>query len=438
MKCKVVKAGPCRKELNITAEAAEVMPEYNKILDEITVMVRLPGFRKGKAPRAIVETKFRKEIEGEIKDKLLSKLYHEAIKQENIVPVAIVDVKDVTFDRTKGLACSILLDVAPEFKVPRYKGIKVKIQKVEIKDADVDENLERLRSSTARYEDVSGRAVKKGDLVTVDFVAESQGKALAEVVKEAAVVSKANGFSVMAGEQGLIPGMAEALPGMEAGTEKKITVKFPEGFRIKELIGKEALYTITARTIREKITPPLDEAFCKKFEVANETELRVKIRTELQKAAEASEKERQKGEILKQLVEKADLELPQSVVEEEKSLAVREMVRRSAMGGATKEQIESQKDGILDAAAKTSAERIKNSYVLARIASEEKIEATPEEVEARVNDMAARYGVEIEKIKAELQKNGRMESIASDIRAEKTLEFLHSNAKLTEKEGWFS
>ena len=119
-------------------------------------------------------------------------------------------------------------------------------------------------------------------------------------------------------------------------------------------------------------------------------------------------------------------------------MAAREMVRRSAMGGATKEQIESQKEIILEEAAKTSAERVKNSYILARIASEEKIEAAPAEVEARVSEMAARYGVEIEKIKAELQKNGRMESIASDLRAEKTLEFLHQNAKLTEKEGWFS
>lgn len=430
MKTKLENAGPCRKLLHISAPTDEVMPEYNNLLKVYKQQARIPGFRKGKAPEAVVERRFRKELIEDAQDRLLPRLYREAIEKEKANPVAVVDVHDVEFEKERGLSFKVTLDIAPDFKLPRYTKISLKRNKVEVKDKQVEESIERLRQSSARYEEAGDRGVKDGDFVKCDFSGEIDGRPISEISAEAGVVSTGKDFSLLVGEADIIPGLSKGILGAKRGEERTAEVEFPADFRLKSLCGRKAVYKVKVNGIRERILPELNEEFAKKFDAESIPALRETIRKEMLESAERNENDRLKGEIIQHLIEKTKMDLPMSVVEQEKAVMVRNIVNRIATQGATREQIESQRDTILDQASKNSEERVKTTYILSRIAEEEKISVEDKDVDDRISQMAARYGMPAEKFRAELEKRNSIEGLRSDLRAEKTLDYLYENAKI--------
>lgn len=430
MKTKLENTGPCRKVLHVSAPTDEVMPEYNSLLSLYKKQARIPGFRKGKAPETVVERKFKKELMEDAKDRLVPQLYREALEKEKTNPIAVVEVQDVEFSKEAGLSFRVTLDVAPEFKLPRYTKVSVKKNKIDVDNKQVDEAIDRLRSSSARYEEAGDRAVREGDFIKCDFTGEIEGKPLSEVSEEAAVVSKGKDFSLMVGEADVIPGISKGILGAKRGEERSVDIVFPDDYRIESLRGKKAEYKVTVNGIRERVLPEMDDEFAKKFDADSPAALRETIRKELLESAQRNEKDRLKGEIMQYLLKKVKMDVPQSVVEQEKAMMVRNIVNRIAMQGASKEQIEQQRDTILDQASRSSEERVRSSYILSRIADEEDIKVDDKEVEDRLSEMAQRYGMPPEKLKAEMDKRNSIEGLKSEIRAEKTLEFLYENAKI--------
>ncbi len=430
MKTKLENAGPCRKLLEVSAPTEEVMPEYNNLLKVYRQQARIPGFRRGKAPETVVERKFKKELIEDAKDRLVPQMYREALEKEKANPIAVIDVHDVEFDKEAGLSFKVTLDVAPEFKLPRYNKIALKKNKVAIEDKEVDEAIERLRSSSARYEEAGDRAVKDGDFVKCDFTGEIDGKPISDISEEASVVSKGSDFSLMVGEADVIPGLSKGIVGAKRDEERLVDVEFPADYRMASLQGMKAAYKVKVTGIRERILPELDDEFAKKFDAASPAALRETIAKELLETAERNEKDRLKGEIIQHLLKKVKMDVPQSVVEQEKAAMVRNIVNRIAMQGASKEQIEQQRDTILDQASKSSEERVRSSYVLSKIADQEEIKVEDKELDDRIADMAQRYGMPPEKFRAEMEKRNSIEGLRSEVRAEKTLEFLYENAKI--------
>ena len=430
MKTKLENAGPCRKLLHVSASADEVVPEYNNMLKVYRQQAKMPGFRKGKAPESVVERRFKKELMEDTKDRMVPQLYRQALEKEKANPIAVVEVHEVEFSKEKGLSFKVTLDVAPDFKLPRYTKISLRKNKVTVDDKQVDAAIERLRSSSARYEEAGDRGVQNGDFIKCDFAGEIDGKPVAEVSEEASVVSKGSDFSLMVGEADVIPGLSKGIIGLKRGEERSVDVVFPSDYRLKSLSGRKAVYRVTVKGIRERILPDLNDEFAKKFDAASPAALRETIKKELLDVAERNEKDRLKGEIIQHLLDKVKMDVPQSVVEQEKAVMVRSIVNRIAMQGASKEQIEQQRDTILDQASKSSDERVRSSYILSRIADEEGIKVEDSEVEARIAEMAQRYGMPPEKFRAEMEKRNSLEGLRSEIRADKTLEFLYENAKI--------
>jgi trigger factor len=430
MKTKLENAGPCRKLLHVSAPTDEVMPEYNNVLKAYRKQARIPGFRKGKAPEAVVERRFKNELMEDAKDRLVPQLYREAIEKEKANPIAVVDVHDVEFEKGSGLSFQVTLDVAPDFKLPRYKKISVKSKKAAIEDKAVDEAIEKMRESSARYEEAGDREVKDGDFIKCDFTGEIDGKPIADVSEEAAVVSKGSDFSLMVGEADIIPGLSAGVTGAKREEEREVDVEFPSDYRLKSLCGKKATYKVKVTGIRERVLPEMDEEFAKKFDADSMSALQDMIRKELLEGAERTEKERLKGEIVQHLLAKVKMDVPQSVVEQEKNAMVRNIVNRIAMQGANKDQIEAQRDTILEEASKSSEERVRSSYILSKIADEEEISVEDKELDDKIVEMSQRYGMPPEKFRAEMEKRNSIEGLRSEIRAEKTLEFLFEHAKI--------
>ncbi|MFC1497016.1 trigger factor [Verrucomicrobiota bacterium] len=430
MKVTVQDAASCRKILHVEVPDDGVVDEYGKVINVYAESVKVPGFRKGKAPAHVVERRYAKNIAEETRDRLIPRFCKEALAQEEINPVALIGVHDVDFEDGKRLAFKVTVDVAPQFKLPKYMKIKLKATKVVVADTEVEEAYNRLLDSFARFEDVARTDVCEGDLVKVDYVGTCEDKPLREFAPNCAGIDEGKDFWVFLGDREFLPGFSQALIGSTVNQEIKVNVHFPDDYHVTEVSGRDAIYMVVPKGIREKILPELNEEFWKKLNVGSEAELREKIRQELLETAESNEKNRLKEEISKYLLENTKLDLPKSVVDHETNLVARNMVENIAMRGATKEQIEAQKDDILNMAVKSSKDRVKLSYILEQIAEKENIQVEENEVEGRIAAMAEYNKTSADRLKSELNKRNSMEKLKSDIRSEKTLDFLLEHSKI--------
>lgn len=431
IKVNIESPGGCRRILEISVSADAVKDDYEALVGLFAKQARISGFRRGRAPVALVERRYNSAIIQEAKDRLIPQFYQEALQQEHIEPVTVVNVQDVQFGRDEGLAFRATVDVAPEFKLPKYRKISLKRETVSVGDADVEKALNEIRERFARFEDVDDQPVALGDLVQIDYDAESDGKPLAENVKDARDIGSGRDFWVPTEESEFVPGLNAALEGGAIGDTLTVDVSFPEDYHVEAVAGQKAVYTVTVKGVRKRVLPELDEDFVKQFEVESEAALRDTIRTDLEEAQAAKETERLKSEISKILLDKTTMELPQALVERETYTLVRDMLTRVAQQGASREMLDQHRDEILGSASQTAQERVKLSYIINRIAGEEEIDIEDADIDVRLDLMGQRYGMPRERIRAELEKqDGGMQQLWAQVRNDKVMDFLLENAKV--------
>lgn len=434
MKVIVEQIGPCRKSLRIEVPAEQVTSEYQQVIKSIAARARIPGFRQGKAPAAIVEKQFSKDALEETRERLVPMAYQTALKQENITPVAVVDVSDVQIAKQLPLSFKVTVDMVPDFALPPYKGIAITAQKVEVKDADIEQTLTSLRERSAHFELVTGRPAQKEDVVEIDYNGTCDGHPMSEVAPDRPELAQGKDFWVLLAENmpEFLPGIKAQIEGMEVGQTREVSITFPADYRAKTVAGKTALYTITAKGIRERKSPELTDEFAKSVGTESVADLRGKIQENLLATAMLTEKNRQKDEIVKWVMEHTPLtDLPQSLVEEEARHIIQDVVQENMRRGVSKDDIESHREDIFNRAAQSSSERVKVNYILTRIADEEKITVTEADMEKRFSEMVNQYGQSPEKLKADMEKRGAMEALRRNLRLEKAVDLLHAAATIT-------
>ena len=434
MKVKVEKDGPCRKTLIVEQPVEVVDAEYRKVLDGFARFANIPGFRKGRAPSNLIASHFEKEIWEEIKDRLIAGSYREAIKQAQLNPLTILDVKAEVAPK-KPMVYRLILDVPPEFKLPKYKHITITNKAVEVSDDDLQKAFERLLERMATTEDAAGRPARKGDWAQIDYTRKDNGNQLTRSGgKHSAELASGRNFWLAVGEgDTLLPGFADALEGMPVGGQKDVVLQLPADFKAPELAGRQVVYDVRVKAIRERKKPVLNDDFFKSVGVQSEAELRDKMKSTMLAEALQHEKERQKKEIMDYLLGHTVMELPESIVQDESRHMFASIARERLMRGLTKEQLASQKDEILTAATKTAGEKVKLSYILHKIGEEEKIVVEEAEVEKEIQNMAQSYGMAPDELKKELEKKKEMDAIRHEIRMGKILDFLLSSAMTEEK-----
>lgn len=425
--------GPCRKVMHIKAPAEAVTPEYDKVIEEFAAIVKVPGFRSGKAPKGVVAKRFEDRIVEETRDRLVPKVYRDAVSQSDVDPVAVVNVSEVVLRRDEGLSFDATVDVTPEFKLPRYKRISLKRQPVEVTDEEVEDAVKRIIESRSQFEDIDGRPVQNGDLVKIDYRGTCDGVPVQSLDPSCEGIGENKDFWMMCQEPSVLPGFAEGLAGAAIGDERRLEASFPDDFRVEAVRGKSAVYDVTVTGIRERRAPEMNEEFFKQFEVDSESAFREKVREQLAEGKEREEQGRLKSEIAQYLLQKTEFDLPQTVVEQEMQIAVRSIVDRFIRQGGTREQIESQKDTIFNNASESSKERVKLSYILVKIAEAEGIEVVEDEVSSRIAEMAGQYGMSAERFRSEMERRNAIDGLRSDMRSEKTLDFLLEHAKIKGK-----
>ena len=430
MKISKKNIGPCRELLKIEVPADKIAEERAELLNWYVRGANIPGFRKGKAPVTLVEKRYVKEIADDLKDRVVPKFYREAIEQENIKVVAIVDASDPKLEDGKGLEFEVTIDVPPEFKLPKYDGIALKAESVDVTDKQVEKTLENVLRQHATFEDIEGRAAQKGDMVQVSYEATVDGAPLEDKVPTAKGMGRGTGYWITCDDESFLPGMGKALIKSSIGDKKEVTVKFPSDFIVKELCDLKAEYKVEVTGMRETKMPELNEEFFNRIRVADEEELRKNIREHMESVAKDSREARQQNEICSFLLKKTKLDVPESDVKQRTRSVMYEMTRRQLMDGKSREQVEEKRDELLKEAETKAEEMVKLRYITMAIADAENIQVEEQDVSDEIVRMAVQQRRDATEYRRELEKNEQLDDVRDQLRFTKVLEFLQKNAKI--------
>ncbi len=430
MNVSVKDAGTCRKTMTIEIPADKIAEEREETLKAYAKYANIPGFRKGKAPKHVVAKKYASDIDQEIQDRMLPKYYHEALQETELKVVNVVDATEVKLEEDQPISFDVTVDVEPEFKLPKYADIPVKDEKVEVTDAQVQEQVDAILNQHANYEDVEGKTVAAGDMAQLTYEATVDGKPLQEAIPESKGIGSGSGYWVSADEFAFIPGMGDAIIGLKSGDKKEVEVTFPDTFMVKELSGVKAAYSIEVTGVRERRLPAIDEEFCQKLQVESEDDLRAKIREQLEVQAENATLNKKHEQIVEFLIKKTKIEVPDSVVQQQARNIMYDIAQRRMMAGQTQEQIAEQQGEILQEAQERAVENVKLRYIGLGIATELGLEATGNEIDEEIATMAIRQRKDARELRKEMEQNDSLDSVGEQIRFNKALDYMVENAKI--------
>jgi len=432
MKVEVEKKPESVSTLRIELPGDEVSKEWDAIAKSFARFAKIPGYRPGKAPPAVIEKRFRKEIQDEVTKKLVSKSYRDAIEQKKLRVASLTNLEDVQFGDDKSMRFQATIVTEPEFDLPGYKEIPVELPATKVTEAEIDEALERLRDQSADFVDVPERAAQMEDFVVVDFAGSIEGKPLSEIVPQASKnVHGGKKFWLHLAPENFLPKFCEQIVGQKRGEERTVTIEFPADFPVKELAAKKANYEVTLGEIKQKVLPALDDAFAAKI-VPGKTlaDLRHAIEHDVEHAKEHEVERSKEAQIVNYLQERTKIDLPPSLLRNETKRALAELVQRNRARGIPDEMLKDKEKELIESAAGVAAHRLKTNFILERIAEQEKIGVTKEDVDLRVRQEAQRYNISPDKMRKELEEHDGLNAFAEQILLGKVLDFLKANVSV--------
>lgn len=416
--------------LRIELPPEEVRKEWDSIASNYSRYARIPGYRAGKAPREVIEKKFRKEIQDELTKNLVSKSYREAITQKNLRVVTLNDVGEVEFGEDRSLRFCATVVTAPEFELPEYKNIPVQLPDASVTEEEIAAALERLRDQAADFVDVPSRELAMGDFAVIDFAGAIDGVPISEIVPDASKnLHGGRKFWLHLAPKNFLPEFCEQIVGMTPGETRSVQVLFPAEFPVTDLANKKADYAVTLNEIKEKILPAIDDAFAAKLlPDKNLAELRHTIEHNLEHEKEHELEHAKEAQIVKFLHERISFDLPPSLLKNETRRALNELVHRNRQRGVTDDLLKTKEKELIEGAGSLAAHRLKTNFILHRIAEHEKIQVTRDEIDRSIREQAAQFNVSVEKMRKEFEENDRINGLAEQILLGKTLDFLKQNA----------
>lgn len=414
--------------LKITAPAAEVNAGYKKAVKKIADQVNTPGFRKGKAPRAIIEMHYGKEaVKQEAFEIVANKAYSEALDQEKLIPVSDPKVEESTFEEGKDMELTIKVTLKPEPELGEYKGLHVEKKEVEVTDEQVDAQIKDMMGRDAKMVVAEeGAVIEKGDFAIIDFAGTVDGEPFSG--------GEGKGYPLEVGSNSFIPGFEDQLVGLSKGDSTDVEVTFPEDYFVKDLAGKEAIFKVNIQDVKRKELPELnDEYVASKTDFKTVEELRANYKERMQKAAEANAKAEYEHELIDLAVANAKFSVPEIMIEDKISQMVEEM----------KMSLESRKMSLdmymqytgLDMAKirenqrPVAEENVKTDLVLDAIAKAEDIQVDMADVDAEIAAISAQHGASPEEVKKIIKGNGTMGLLLANILRRKAAHVVIDSAK---------
>ena len=425
MNCKVEKTENANEvKLEITIEAEKFDNAIKKVYFQNAKYFNIPGFRKGKAPQNIVEKYYGKEIFYEDAfNEVVPAEYEKALEENKIDAVSKPEIDVITMEKGQDLVFTAVVQTKPEAKLKKYKGIEIEKIEYNVKDSDIENELKDMQDKNSRLVTVENRAAQKDDTAVIDFEGFVDGVPFDG--------GKGENYNLVLGSHSFIEGFEDQVIGMNVGEEKEINVTFPEEYFSKNLAGKPAIFKVKLNELKKKELPELDDEFAKDVsEYDTLKELKQSIKEKLEKQFKDREKYEKEDAAVRELVNELEVDIPSGMIEMEVENMMRDMEQRMSYQGLKMEQYLKMMNKTEEQFKKEyepqALDAIKSRLAIEVVIKSEKIEATDEEINAKIEEMASNYGKEPK----ELQENANIRDyIKNGIENEKAMEFLVANAK---------
>lgn len=425
MKTNIEKEANNVVKLEIEIPAKDAVTEYNKAVKKVSEYVNIPGFRKGKAPRNIVEQQVGIErIKHEALEALLPNVFREVILKNNLDVISQPQVESYDFEIGKDLKVVAKAELRPEVKLGEYKNMTVQVEEYETPEDAFEKSLNGFLQQHATFNIVVDRAAKNTDLVNIDF----DGSVKGEKIQGGA----AQGYPLDLGNSNFIPGFAEEIVGHKLGEEFDIEVKFPEGYHDAKLAGQPATFKIKINEIKEKVLPELTDEFAQKIgNFKTVDDLKADIQNFLDSTKEKEDRKNSDNSIFEKVLDNVNVEIQDTMIEREIQSLMEEYKQRLASQGYNWEDAIKAQTSLLDDLKKEAQMRIKNSLVIDKIAQEENLKVEHTDLEDKLKEIEMAYRVDRSELLKQLRQNPAIfTSISQQALNEKVTKFLADNNKV--------
>ena len=427
MKAELLKREGNQVTFKITVDNDKFEAAITKAYNKNKGKFNIPGFRKGKAPKQIIESQYGKGVfYNDAIDMLFPEVYPTALDELNIDPINRPDLDIEEISKDNGLVMVINVEVKPEVKLGEYKGIEISKPVYTVNEEEAGLRLEEMRNRAARLVDVEDRAIEAGDTAIIDFEGFQDGVAFEG--------GKGENYSLVIGSNTFIPGFEDQLIGKNKGEEVEVNVEFPAEYHAENLAGKPANFKVVVKNVQRKELPELNDEFAADTTEFNTLdELKADLRTKLEEEAKNRAEAEMRNSLVEKVSEATELEVPEAMIEAQLDNMMMELNYQLQCQGLQLQQLLEMTGRTIE---ELKAERreeatklVKSSLILEAIAKAENVEVSEEEIEAELAKMAQMYNMEVEKIKSAMRP-ADLEDIKGQLTIRKTIDLLVDNSKL--------
>lgn len=423
MNTKIENINDTRKKIVISFTKEEVSQQRDKVIDEFVRGAKISGFRPGHAPKAMVEKTYAESIKAQTERSLTSQAVDAMNKIEDFDIYAIVNIEH---DDKDGCVLTFTADIYPEIKMPESLETKVELKPTDATEEEIDNAIQYYRNQRAKYEEVD-REIQKGDFVRLSYSGKIDGKSVADIAKDMPLYADQKSTWEEAGNENApgIQSIVQGIIGMKKGQKKTISHEFPKEMPIADLAGKKADYDVEILEIRQKVLPEIDEEFLKAFSAKDIDDLKAKIKDGIEADKKNNNEVMKRQMAVEQLLEKVSFEIPESAVDDERESIIQEMMMRFVSSGASKADIEKNKDALIETSKKEAQGRAKMRVFLNRVAKDAKLKVDNEDMSRVLWQEAMRTRVKPEELIKQLKKEpGRANRLRSDALLQKAINYV--------------
>jgi len=426
MNIEIEEVGPCKKLLKFEIPKETIDDEWQKQLKEVSRMAKVPGFRKGKAPRKLLEKNYGDKIMDDVKRAVVSGSYQQAIEENKLSPIGDPDIGNFDLELGKPLKFEITLEVLPTFELGDYKGMKLQRKPVSVTDEDIDKALETISKQKAQLAIVKTGKVKVEDFIICDCEVGINDEVVWSDQELEVMVSGSHVADIN------VPDLKDRLVGAKSGDKVSVDVELGDSFSVEQHRNKSAKMEISIKEIKRPKSPKIDDELAKQvgYDTLGELKEFMSKRLEMEKKRMA-EGEMQE-QISSKLIEMADFEMPEDMIKHHTNERLHKYQLDLVNKGTPQEEIEKHTEDMKSASEEAVVRDFKMSLVLEHIAEKERIFVTEDDVNRRISEMAGMYGLDAAGMKKQLEKMNSMSNLRHQLRESKTLNLLMKEANIEE------
>jgi trigger factor len=425
MKIEVQDLSPVKKSLAVEADAEELTRESEAAVRRVARQARVPGFRPGKVPLDVVRKRYAREIEEDVRERLLTRLYSDATRETGLRPLGDPTLEELTHEEGKPFRFKTTFEVLPALEVKDYRGVEVREPEIQVSDEDVDKALEELRQAQTRLVSEEGRNASVGDVVVADVVGTPE---------QGEVFRRERAF-LEVGASDNLPDFNQGIEGAAAGEAREFPVVYPAEYEGKSLAGKRVVFEVKVHEVKRREVPDLDDEFAKDLgDFDNLQALKDRIRSDLEERRRSEARRAVRDAVLDKVLLENPVALPDVLVEDEIRHRLEDLVRMLMLQGMDPRKVELDWKQLRDRQEEPARKAVHARLVLDALAAQEKIEVSDDDVEARLREEAARTGEAYESVVAKIQKAGGLQAVKDQMVRERSLDFLTSVANIRGEE----